>query len=310
MPKKFPHAFQERYAQLLGPELPFFLKACSKPPLKSVRVNTLKASVEQVQKSLSTRGIGLAPVPFVPNAFYLLHFYGLVGSLTEVKAGWIQVQEAASMLPPFVLRPCAQDKVLDLAAAPGNKTIQLAEMMQDKGLLVALDANKKRVRSLKFMLNRASVSNCIMVLDHALHFKSSFLFDKILLDAPCSSEGVMQKKMKARKYWNVGIVKERAVLQRKMLLKALSMLKPGGQTVYSVCTLSPEECEAVVSSALKQFPGTEVKPVLIPHLKTRPGILEWQGMHFDERVKDCARVYPQDNGTQSFFMARLVKGME
>jgi len=132
------------------------------------------------------------------------------------------------------------------------------------------------------------------------------LFDKILLDAPCSSEGLVRKDFDALKNWSNKLVRIKSDLQKKLVKKCIELLKPGGTIVYSTCSLSPEEDEEIVDFALN---GGEVsvEEIGFGGFKTRKGIIEWNGKKYDSEVSKCARIYPQDNNSQAFFLAKLVK---
>jgi 16S rRNA C967 or C1407 C5-methylase (RsmB/RsmF family) len=159
------------------------------------------------------------------------------------------------------------------------------------------------------MLGRAGVMNAGIALQDALTLPHSLVFDKILLDAPCSGEGLLRKKPQTLKSWSEKYVVHKAQLQTKLILTAADLLKEGGTLVYSVCTLSPEECEGVLTTLLHERKDMRLVPLSIPsELKTRPGLSSFRNRTFSHGMEHARRLYPQDTNTQSFFIAKLVKG--
>jgi len=160
------------------------------------------------------------------------------------------------MLPPIVLHPSEKDLVLDLCSAPGSKTTQLAEMMKNKGRLVVNELEMDRIKALVFNLDKMNFLNCGIV-----HQRGEILskyydsyFDKILVDAPCSGLGIIQKKSEVNKWWSVERVNNLVEIQNKLLVSAIKMLKVGGELVYSTCTLTPEENELIINRILEKYP--------------------------------------------------------
>lgn len=236
---------------------------------------------------------------------------GAVGNTKEHLLGYYYVQEISSMLPMLVLKPVAGDLVLDLCASPGSKTTQAAAMMENSGTIIANEVSMGRVAILNSNLERCGVMNAIVTrkegvaLCERLLKKSRFRFDKILVDAPCSGEGTLRKSPKTFQMWNLNIIRKMAGVQKKLASSALKLLKVGGTMIYSTCTLSPEEDESVVDYLVKNF-GVVVEKIELP-LKFRCGVIEWDGVKFDESVKNCLRLYPQDNNTDGFFVCKLRK---
>src|SRR3989338_850088 len=180
----FKKAFIERYSQLTDWET--FKKYSRSFLRRSIRINTLQATVPEVKKNIEAKGWRLTPVPWCKEGFWIDHPERRdVGNLLEHHLGKIYVQEAASMIPPVVLQPQPGDLVLDMCAAPGSKTTQMAAMMKNKGLLIANDYKGDRLQSLGINLQRSGLTNAIITLMPGERF-SGFQFDKILVDAPCS----------------------------------------------------------------------------------------------------------------------------
>jgi NOL1/NOP2/fmu family ribosome biogenesis protein len=132
-------------------------------------------------------------------------------------------------------------------------------------------------------------------------------FDRILIDAPCSAEGTIRKTKAVLYHWGLKNIERMARLQKGLLVSAFRALRSGGTLVYSTCTIAPEENEAVISYLLARFPEAEIMPIVLSHVKMRPGIAKWQRVRFDERVERCVRILPQDNNTAPFFIAKITK---
>jgi NOL1/NOP2/sun family putative RNA methylase len=306
---QFSSRLLERYKELLPDAKDFesYLKISKKKFPKIVRINSLKANAEQVKAWMKERHLEFTEIEGFPHALQLHNVWLLMGGIWETRNGFIHAQELASQIPARVLNPKPGELVLDMAAAPGNKTSQMAEMMHNQGTIIAVEKNKERCKSLRYLLNRLGVANAIVCMQDATNLPEHFQFDKILLDAPCSGEGLLRKKAQALKGWTEKLVQQRAELQVQLLSKAVKLLRPGGEVVYSVCTLSPEECEGVLTTILKAHPEMKIVKCDLFGLKTRPGMKSFRNRVFAEGMEHTHRLFPQDNNTQSFFVAKLVK---
>lgn len=274
---------------------------------RSIRVNTLQASVAEVKKSIEAKGWNLTPIPWCKEGFWIDH-HGRrdVGNLLEHHLGKIYVQEAASMIPPLVLQPQPGDIVLDMCAAPGSKTTQIGAMMNNEGIIVANDYKGDRLQSLGLNIQRSVLTNTIITLMHGKRFYQ-FEFDKILLDAPCSGTGTIRKSLKTISIWNPGMIKKIAKTQKELIENAFKNLKVGGEMVYSTCSLEPEEDEGVVDFLSQKFDNAEIMEINLPGLKRSPAILEFEGTKYNPEVKHCIRIWPQDNDTEGFFVCKIRK---
>lgn len=303
-----PRLFRERYGKLLGEEKDKFIEYCVKPLRKSIRINTIKIDVEKCVKRLEEYGWSLKQIPWCETGFWVE--YGKdeqVGNTLEHFMGYYYVQEAASMLPPIILNPDKRDFVLDIAAAPGSKTSQLAALMNNQGTVIGNDVSVERIKILRFNLEKLGILNTIVTqMDGRLFSRFEEKFDSALVDAPCSSEGIIRKDWKALSKWSIKFIMDMSHLQKQLISAAITATKWGGTIVYSTCTLAPEENEEVIDFAIKNF-GVEVEKVAVNGLKTRPGIREWEDKKYDSQVKRCLRIYPHDNDTEGFFVARLIK---
>jgi len=300
-----PAPFKARYAEILGERNRDFLRMCAEPLKKTVRINTLKVeNVLEYIEYLKKQGWKLEKIPWCDYAF---NVEGVeLGKTYEYFLGKIYVQEAASLIPALVLNPGESDFVFDMCAAPGSKTTHLAQIMENRGCIVANDVNYKRLKALGFNVELVGALNVVITESDAARLKIGERFDKILLDAPCSCDGTVRKDWKALSRWSPRACRFMAQRQKQLLKVAANALKSEGTIVYSTCTLAPEENEGVVDFALNRL-GLETEPVTLKGLKTSECVTEWEGQKFDERVRDCARIWPQDNDTEGFFVAKLRK---
>ncbi len=305
--------FIERMQKILGREFEGFMEINKKKSPNYIRCNTLKISPECLKKKLENKGLKIIQKYEDYPEIMLIESNlkpGELGNAEEHREGLYYIQELTSMMPVTVLNPNKDDAVLDLCASPGSKATQTASLMQNKGILILNDKDFGRIGILNINLERCSVSNSIITKSDAVQLCKKFeglgyKFDKILLDAPCSGEGNIRKDPKTLKVWNIETIKRLGRMQKKMIASAIPLLKKDGILVYSTCTHSPEECESVVSFSVKNF-GLKIEKAELP-VKHRDGIKEWQDEKFVEGIENCARVYPQDNDSEGFFLAKLRK---
>src|SRR3989344_3852146 len=301
----FKPAFIERYSEITDWEE--FKKYSLSFLRRSIRVNTLLGPVAEVKKSIKAKGWKLVPIPLCKEGFWIEHNERRdVGNLYEYHVGKIYVQEAASMIPPLVLKPKPGDLVLDMAASPGSKTTQMAAMMNNEGLLVANDYKGDRLQSLGINLQRCVITNVLITLMRGQGIKG-MQFDKILLDAPCSGTGTIRKSLKTISIWNASMITKLAREQKELIEVAFQNLKPGGEMVYSTCSLEPEENEGVVSFLLEKYENAEIVKVVLPGLKLSPVVMEFKKEKYHPAVKHAIRIWPQDNDTEGFFVCKIKK---
>ncbi len=304
--------FKERMQALLPNEEDFqkFEKIIHTQPKNFIRCNTIKMSPEELIKRLKEKWQVLQPFPDAPEIMLIAQdlLPGELGNSIEHILGYYYIQELSSMLPAIALAPSPGDLVLDLCASPGSKTTQIASYMQAQGTLIANDLKLDRIKILSANLERCGVTNIIVSRNDAVSIcsrlsKSGFLFDKILLDVPCSGEGTLRSNSKTFLMWNEKVIKKLSRQQKKFIAFALKCLKPQGTLVYSTCTHAPEENEEVVNFALKNFP-VKIESINLP-IKCRQGVTSWKEDEFSQELKHACRIYPQDNDTEGFFLAKL-----
>lgn len=304
-------AFQERYRKLMGSEYELFLRFMATRPIPSIRLNPMKADPHRLRKRLESRGWRLEQIPWYDFGFWVLRGPERLGATPEHQLGLYYVQEAASMVPPVALDPQPRERVLDLAAAPGSKTTQMAEMMGWRGVILANDSNLGRANALSANIQRMGCPNVVVtVRDGRILPKvlSSRRFDRVLVDAPCSAVGEARRSWGALKRWSLRAVRRISRLQKSLALAGYRLLKKGGLMVYSTCTLDPEENEFVVLSLLRE--GAELVRPEILNLKARPGLTRWEDRELDPALSRALRIYPQDNDTQAFFVALIKKPLD
>jgi len=287
----------ERYRDAV-PRFHDFLEAVEEPLPTTVRCNTLRTTPEELE----------AELPFPAERLNWMEEGFEVetdspGNTLQYLLGKYYPQEEVSMIPPKALDPEPGEEVLDMCAAPGSKTTQVAAAMENTGTLVANDISIGRIAPLKTNLERLGILNCRVTRVDATRYPGSEEFDRVLLDPACSSEGTTRKDptvlhdADARRG-------SHPVTQRKMMKRAARLLRPGGTLVYSTCTYAPEENEAVVRVGLDE--GLELDEMRdIP--EGEPGLTSWNGEEFPEEMKLCNRYYPHLTGTGGFFVARMMK---
>ena len=303
---EFKEKFIERYSKLTNFEE--FKKYSLSFIRRSIRVNTIKISIEELNKRLE-KNWALEQIPWCKEGFYIEHIKKErrdVGNLIEHPLGYFYTQEAASMIPPLVLEPKETDIVLDLAASPGSKTTQIAAMMDNKGIIIANDINALRMKPLSLNIQRCGITNCVVTIMYGQRFRN-FEFDKILLDAPCSGTGTIRKSLKTLRIWNPLMVQRLAHTQKSLIEIAFSNLKKEGTLVYSTCSLEPEENEAVINFLLNKYENAELEEITLSNIKRSEPILEFDNNKYNEEVKKCLRIWPQDNDTEGFFVAKIRK---
>lgn len=305
--------FLERMKLLLKDEEDFqdYLKIIRKPVRNIIRINLLKTSKQELMKRLKAKGWNVKETEY-ENALVIESNLspGALGKSIEHQLGYYYVQELSSMMSPIALEPIQNEAVLDSCAAPGSKTTQISMLMNNRGTIIANDIKLDRIRALQTNLDRCGCTNAVVTRTNGINLcetlaKHRIFMDKILVDASCSGEGVIRSDPKILVMWNPNMLKKLSNEQKKLCSAALSCLKSEGILVYSTCTHAPEENELVVDYLLKNF-NVKLEQVDLP-IKTRPGILEWKGEKLSDEIKLCARIYPQDNDTEGFFVAKLRK---
>ena len=295
---QLPSAFKTKYQRLLGDEAPAFLAALNEQSLSGFRVNPLKDGLPQ--KTISQ---AKGKVPYVPTGYY-----GQVnGKSLDHVTGWVYSQEPSAMYVGEVVDPQPGERVLDLCAAPGGKSTHLISLMKDQGLLVANEIFRKRALILAENLERWGTRNTVVTNESPEKLEKQFpkFFDRILIDAPCSGEGMFRKEPAGIEYWNTDYPAECANRQQKIIASAIKMLKPGGILVYSTCTFAPEEDEQNASWILKNYSEMQMEEV-----KAYPGMdhgrPEWADGN--PELAKAIRLFPHHIKGEGHFVAKFRYG--
>lgn len=306
-----PEIFRTRLAAIIPqPLLNQVMMSFVQPRPMSVRHNTLKADAVDIQSQLKEENINFKIVDWCPQA---LVFDGSsaqnVNQSARITDGRLYQQSLSSMFVSCALDPKPRDKVLDLCAAPGSKSSHMAALMNNQGTLVCVEKVPQRCYRLKSVLALLGVKNAQVICKDGRRFQPAKdgLFDKVLVDAPCSSEGRFHvDDEKSYAYWSLRKIKEMAQKQKGLLLQAGRCLKQDGELIYATCTFAPEENEAVVDWFLRKAENEfELLPVDCP-FPTYPAVLEWGKKKFNPALKHCVRILP-DEMMDGFFIAKLRK---
>lgn len=282
-----------------------FIAACQRPLRRSIRVNTLKISVEDFLALVAPYSWQLTPVPWCAEGFWIERDDEdavPLGSTAEHLSGLFYIQEASSMLPVAALfaESNAPERVMDVAAAPGSKTTQIAARMGNRGAILANEFSASRVKVLHANISRCGIHNVALTHFDGRVFGAALpeAFDAILLDAPCSGEGVVRKDPDALKNWSVESNLEIAATQRELIESAFHALRPGGTLVYSTCTLNRDENEDVCLWLKAQYPdAVEFLPLNDLFVSAQEAITPEGFLHVFPQIYDC----------EGFFVARLRK---
>jgi NOL1/NOP2/sun family putative RNA methylase len=290
----------ERYRDII-PDFEQFKAALSEPMPIAARINTLKIDRSSLLERLEIKGINYKHLDWYPLGLRL--DVESPGKLIEHNLGYIHIQEEVSMIPPLVLSPRPGERVLDLCAAPGSKTTQISSLMNNTGLIIANEPSLARVTPLRSNCERLGAMNVAVTRYDGRRFPDH-IFDRVLVDAPCSGEGRARKDLGVCSRSSRKRSLDLQVLQRGLLRRAVKLVKPGGVIVYSTCTYAPEENELVIEHVLDE---SHLEKISIPGLRECRGITEWDGVKHSDRLRLCARYYPHRNDTGGFFVAKLVK---
>ncbi len=295
-------AFLERMQNMLGNEYEDFIKSYEAPRTYGLRVNTTKISCEEFEKIVP---FPVTPIPWIPNGYFYPE--DVRPSFCPLyQAGLYYLQEPSAMTPASCLPVTPGENVLDLCAAPGGKATALGAMLNGSGLLVANDISSSRTRALLRNIELFGITNAFVTNETPAHLKDRFpeFFHKILLDAPCSGEGMFRKEEALARDWTPEKSDELSVLQKELILQAADMLRPGGQLLYSTCTFAPNEDEEVISYLLENRPDMELLE-LPTYEGFAPGIPAWG--NGNSALSRCVHLFPHKMQGEGHFMALFRK---
>ncbi|ADU52010.1 RNA methylase, NOL1/NOP2/sun family [Thermaerobacter marianensis DSM 12885] len=296
----------ERYRSIID-DWDAFQASLIRPQPAALRVNRLKADPAALRARLEERGFRLEPYDWYPDLWRVAEEPFSPALTLEHWLGRFYLQEAAAAVPVLALDPQPGETVLDLSAAPGGKSTQMAERMGNRGMVVANDPDPRRLAALSHNLQRLGVTSAVITRADGRQFPGGLAFDRVLVDAPCSAEGNARRSARARQ--GVGRHQRRRLpaVQLALLRRALALVRPGGVVVYSTCTFAPEENEAVVDQVLRAAEGSVTVEPLPPALPGVAGVTAWEGQRFRPEVEACRRIYPHHLDSGGMFVARLRK---
>jgi 16S rRNA C967 or C1407 C5-methylase (RsmB/RsmF family)/NOL1/NOP2/fmu family ribosome biogenesis protein len=303
MPTGLPGAFEARMRELLGPEAPAFLASYRRPAQRAVRANPLKLDPAALPGLL---GIPPDPVPWCPEAWFLPEGVR-VGDTLAHAAGLCYVQEPSALAVGEALDVRPGQRVLDLAAAPGGKATLAAGRLGGHGVVLANEVQRSRVQALADNLDRWGSPRTVLAGDTVARLAAALpgAFDRVLLDAPCSGEGLFRRNPAAAAQWRPGHVPGSAERQRGLLADAARLVRPGGVLVYSTCTFAPEENEQQVAGFLAANPAWELLPIPT-HPGFAPGRPDWSPGGPPE-LSRTVRLWPHHLRGEGHFIAKLAR---
>ncbi len=297
--KAAPGSRLDRYRTFI-PEWDEFADACTRSLPVDARVNSLRTSVDALRSRLAARGVSVESASWDPCA---IRASRPIGRTLEHWLGLFYLQERVQSAPVLALDPQPGERILDLCAAPGGKTVDIAIRMRNAGSIVANEPSGRRQQSLLTNLNRMGVWNVTASEFYGQDFPACAAFDRVLVDAPCSAEGTLRKEASLRDGATAPAIRRLARLQRLLIVRAFDRLRVGGVLVYSTCTFAPEENEAVVSHllGLRDARVAAFEPPF-PHAS---GVRQWEGSAYEPDVERCVRIYPHHLDSGGGFVARI-----
>ena len=300
LPNTFVDKLYENYTPLTVDKI---LAGMSGERNTTLRVNNIKSDIQKVMNELKENGIKFDRVQWYKDALIIKNAKEKqIQDLEIYGNGEIYLQSLSSMIPPLVLNPKPYEKVLDLTAAPGSKTTQMAAMMEDKGHILANELDTLRCERLKYNVGKqgASIIEVNNGRGETIGKKYEGYFDKVLLDAPCSGEGrFLANDAKTYRSWSERTVKELVKVQKKLLKSAFQALKLGGELVYSTCILNRDENEEILEWAISELRGLKLESI---DLKIKNSI---KGISKNKEIEKAIKILPSKE-TEGFFVAKFV----
>lgn len=277
---------------------------------QSVRINPLKGNPAETLKVMRKLGWHGEHVSWCANAFTIDEGYEQLRDSELADQGLIYIQNSSSWLPVVALSPEPGEHVLDVCAAPGGKTSHMAALLNNEGTITANDNSRPRLMRLQRNLDRLGAS-ATYTLHDATRLTRQFegqQFDRILIDAPCSGEGLVDlDDAKSLDTWSTAHIKRLSQLQKRIISQAWQLLAAGGTLVYSTCTTAPEENELVIDWLLRRTPEAQLADITIDDPLLSHGITSWQGQDLNPDLQKTRRVLPNNSGQELFFLAKLTK---
>lgn len=288
-----------RYIEYV-PNINKFLQIMDGQPKQYIRTNTIKISSADLEKKLTSKGFRLKET-LIEDVFAIEKSSLPIGATTEYLLGYYYIQDLSSCVAVQALDVHENQIVLDMASAPGGKTTFIAQKMKNGGCVIAIDINSTRINSLKFNIARCGVMNCcICRMDGRYVTDLNMKFDRVLLDAPCSCEGIIMRD-KSRKTSHTTYDIEHCVKYQMQLIEAaVKVVRPGGLLVYSTCSFAPEENENIINSLFGRF-DIKIEPI---EYGTN-GLTKFGDIKFHDDIKKTKRLYPHIHDTLGFYIAKV-----
>lgn len=306
--------YLQRLSKILGVRESVAERMASIPLKSSIRINALSPlSMDDISARLDAIGAQLEPIAWCPGAYYLLSDKRVIAESELFQDGHVYIQNASSLIPALAMNPQPGERILDVCAAPGGKTSHIQALAGGTATIIANDAMKPRLKKLEDVLTTFHVANTTITnfegqfIDRHIDEMGGGQFDRILLDAQCSGEGMEDLSHPgALRFWSVERVIKMSYLQQKMITAAWKVLKPGGVLVYSTCTYGPEENEGPVARHLKHNADAHIDAIDLDIPGRMGGLKGWGDLRFPDAIHDAVRVLPSDY-LEGFFVCRLHK---
>lgn len=299
-----PEKFQEKMKALLKEEYSDYIACYEEPRYYGLRVNTKKISIEEFQKICP---FPIRPIPWIENGFYYDGEKNFPAKHPYYFAGLYYLQEPSAMTPANRLPIEPGERVLDLCAAPGGKATELGAKLRNKGILVANDISSSRAKGLLKNIELFGIGNVLVTSEEPGNLTEHFLeyFDKILIDAPCSGEGMFRKDKKMIKAWEEHGPEYFSRIQRSIISQAASMLRPGGMLLYSTCTFDQRENENIIANLLEEYPEFSIQ-----NIEDYEGFVSGfpEGTEKEKHLEKTVRIFPHKMHGEGHYIALLKKG--
>ncbi|MDP3787278.1 MAG: RsmB/NOP family class I SAM-dependent RNA methyltransferase [Candidatus Omnitrophota bacterium] len=304
-----PAGFLEKLKMIYPSDYPKICETFLHKKEQTFRINYLKTDLPHLREDLGREGIKYREIHWPKGSFILKSAAKDLRKSPLYLEGKVYMQNASSMIPPILLSPQKGEKILDMCAAPGAKTTQIASLAGSDIELIALEKMEVRFQKLLATLRIQGIDFVKARLLDGFWVKEKYpgYFDKVLLDAPCSGEALFDvRNHKTYGFWNEKRVKEVSRRQKILIASAIASLRKGGELVYSTCTFSPEENEEVIDWALSKFKEIEMVPIQIPISNIKRGLVGWKDKKYPSDLRLTLRILPNEI-MEGFFIAKLRK---
>ena len=302
--------FLSRLVKIFQTNKKFVEKLLSIDFRKSLRVNTLKVvDEEKLIKEIEASGVHLIKIPWEEHSYVIDEEEQQLSRTTYFDEGLIYLQNASSLLPALLLDPQEGERILDMCAAPGGKATHIAALTNNNAELWVNDSSYLRVQKMAEILYRYGVKTREVLIKRAeeIAMPPEKLFDRILLDAQCSGEGMINlQHPRAMQYWSVIRIRKFQTLQKQMIEKAYELLRPGGTLVYSTCTFAPEENEIIIDGFLKHHKDMSIEKADVQLEFRMPGLTRWENRSLHPDLTNALRVLP-NLFMEGFFVCKMEK---